>query len=108
MPPVPGARPKSAPTQSIRNLKPDPIVTQTVAKLEPESIPLPPVKRPGLQPPTGEIRQAAHRPTSKRTHTPKTAGAPINLLSFLKNLVAPEKKRRARKHRSHAQLRSGR
>ena len=105
LPPVPGARPKPLPMQSTAKLKPDPTTTQTVARLEPELVPLPPLKRPGLQPPSDQKLQAAYRSASKRARARTKVGAPVDLLSFLKNLMTPEKNSRTRAYRSHAQAR---
>jgi len=78
---------------------------EVVAAREPEAVPLPRVKQPLLQPATGQKAQPVHSSPRKPARVKKSAGAPFDLLSFIKKLVTPEtKKPPARKRRSHAQL----
>jgi hypothetical protein len=91
------AGPAFNPTRSASKSGPDMATTPAIAKLEPEAAPLPPAK-PELKP---EARLNMP-PARKRTSAGKQAGAPTNLLSFLKKLVTPENKPQRR--RSRAQL----
>ena len=100
MPPVPPAEAKLLSPESISRQSPEPDAPLAVAKLEPEAVPLPPVANRELIPASRKnVRSVHHR----RAHTGKKAGAPVNLMSFLKKLVTPETKARGHKHVSHAQ-----
>jgi hypothetical protein len=104
-PPLPKAKPISAPAPSTSGSKQGLDAMEVVAAREPEAVPLPRVKQPLLQPATGQKAQPVHSSPRKPARVKKSAGAPFDLLSFIKKLVTPEtKKPPARKRRSHAQL----
>ena len=79
--------------------------TQVLATRDLDAVPLPRVRQPLVQPAAGPKSQPVHSSPRKRAGVRKDAGAPFNLLTFIKKLVTPElKKPAARKRRSHAQL----
>ena len=105
VPPLPRARPNPGPAPSTSGSKQGPDAMEVAAAREPEAVPLPRVKQPLLQPATGQKAQPVHSSPRKRARVKTKAGAPFDLLSFIKTLVTPEtKKPPARKRRSHAQL----
>lgn len=98
--PVASSEPKSVPTQSIVNPGTEQAGPQAVARLEPEVVPLPPVANRELIPASKKSVRSIHH---RRARAGKKAGAPVNLMSFLKKLVTPETKARGYKRTSHAQ-----
>jgi hypothetical protein len=104
-PPLPKANPIAAPAQSNSGSKQGPDAIEVLAAREPEAVPLPRVKQPHLQPATGQQAQPVHSSQRNRARASKSAGAPFDLLSFIKKIVTPEtKKPPTRKRRSQAQL----
>jgi hypothetical protein len=105
VPPLPRARPNPGPAPSTSGSKQGPDAMEVLAAREPEAVPLPRVKQPLLQPATRQKAQPVHSSPRKPARVKTKAGAPFDLLSFIKTLVTPEsKKPPARKRRSHAQL----
>ena len=112
--PLASATPNTAMTSPPAKPVEAPATTGALANFEPETIPVPPAKKPDMQPAPRQERRAAHSPETKRTSSTKRpparekADGSLNLIAYLKKLITPDEKPPARKQRSREELRAQR